>query len=148
MDIKEIKQIVDLMKRYDLTKFEIEEEGFKLGIGRERKMPAAAVAATPPPFPAAPAANPAPIPDPAKEKEETGVFIKSPMVGTFYRAASPESPPYVEVGLTVEPETVVCIIEAMKVMNDIKAEVNGKILEVLVENGAAVEYGQPLFRIQ
>lgn len=140
MDIKEIRRIVELMERYDLAKFEIEEEGFKLGISREKGecRPAA-----PAPAPYAPA-NPQ---APAQSKEEKSLYVKSPMVGTFYRAASPDSPSYVEPGSAVEPDTVVCIIEAMKVMNEIKAEVKGKIVEILAENGATVEYGQSLFRL-
>ena len=92
---------------------------------------------------AAPAPAPAP-PVPASNEVE----IKSPMIGTFYRAPSPESAPYVEVGTEVNPETVVCIIEAMKVMNEIKAEAKGVITQVMVENAKPVEFGQPLFKIR
>ena len=87
-------------------------------------------------------------PPPAEKKEEKYIDIKSPMVGTFYRAPSPESPPYVEVGDNVTPETVLCIIEAMKLMNEIKAEVRGQIIEILAENSQPVEYGQPMFKIK
>lgn len=151
MDIKEIKQIVDLMKRSELTEFEIEEDKFKLRIKRqqpqaEAPLVAAPVASTVPPMTAAPQPAPA-SPPPAAPEPKGGEIIKSPMVGTFYRAANPESPPFVEIGTAVAPETVVCIIEAMKVMNEIQAEVKGKVAEVLVENGQSVEYGQPLFRL-
>ncbi len=151
LDIKDIKQIVDLMKRSDLTEFEIEEEGLKLRICRNGRVVAenraptpAPVAAPVPPPPVASAAS-APAAAPA---EVTGQVIKSPMVGTFYAAASPESPPFVKSGDDVTEDSTVCIIEAMKVMNEIKAEVSGKIAEVLVKNGQSVEFGQPLFRLK
>lgn len=156
MDIKEIKLIVDMMKRSDLTEFEIEEKDLKLRICREGSHPAPGGAnpaypmvPAPQPMPVAPqppAAAPAPPERPAEEK---GVAtVKSPMVGTFYRAPSPESPPFVEVGTKVNKETVVCIIEAMKVMNEIQSEIGGVVTEILVENGDPVEYGQPLFKVK
>ncbi|MCC5839283.1 MAG: acetyl-CoA carboxylase biotin carboxyl carrier protein [Opitutales bacterium] len=137
------------MKRSELTEFEIEEKDLKLRIKRRDDsapvvygpLPAAPVA----PAPAAAAAAPSPA-TAAPEKDE-GRYIKSPMVGTFYAAPSPESPPFVKTGDTVEPETLVCIIEAMKVMNEIKAETSGRLVEVLVKNGESVEYGQNLFKI-
>ncbi|KAF0094204.1 MAG: acetyl-CoA carboxylase biotin carboxyl carrier protein [Puniceicoccaceae bacterium 5H] len=149
MDIKEIKTIVDLMKRSDLTEFEIEEEGLRLRISRkgtnEVQIAAPAqLAYAPQPMPAAapPAAAPAEAP------KEEGKVIKSPMVGTFYSSPSPDSPPFVKVGDSVNNESVVCIVEAMKVMNEIKAELSGTITEVLAQNGQPVEYGQPLFRVK
>lgn len=155
MDIKEIKQIVDLMKRSDLTEFELEEKELKLRICRDGKNNATVVAAPTPVVQAAapaPAAEPAPSPAspaPAAEKDEPGVsVIKSPMVGSFYRSPSPDSKPFVDVGTKVKPDSVVCIIEAMKVMNEINAEQGGTIVDILVENGQAVEYGQPLFKIK
>jgi acetyl-CoA carboxylase biotin carboxyl carrier protein len=87
-------------------------------------------------------------PEPAKESSVKTVEIKSPMVGTFYRAPSPEAAPYVEVGQVVEPGQVICIVEAMKLMNEIKAEVKGKILEILADNAEPVEFGQPMFLIE
>jgi acetyl-CoA carboxylase biotin carboxyl carrier protein len=151
MDLKEIKHIIDLMKRSDLTEFEIEEKDLKLRICRESQKPVV-YAAGPAPLAAAPAPAAAPAalaPAAGKPAEEPGTaLIKSPMVGTFYRAPSPDSPSFVEVGAVVQPDSVVCIIEAMKVMNEIHAEAKGKILEVLVENGQSVEYGQPLFKIK
>ncbi|MDP0496193.1 MAG: acetyl-CoA carboxylase biotin carboxyl carrier protein [Verrucomicrobiota bacterium JB024] len=153
MDLKEIKHIIDLMKRSDLTEFEIEEKDLKLRICRESQKPVV-YAAGPAPLTAAPvpAAAPAAAPAPAaaaKPADEPGTaLIKSPMVGTFYRAPGPDSPSFVEVGADVKADSVVCIIEAMKVMNEIHAETKGKILEVLVENGQSVEYGQPLFKIK
>jgi len=161
MDLKDIKVIVDLMKKNAVSEFEMEEGDFKIKLKREsgkpRKgetvvvqeaapmiLPAAAAAPAAVPAAAAPA-TPAPAtPAPAAEGPE----VKSPMIGTFYRKPSPDADSFVEVGSVVEPETVVCIIEAMKVMNEIKAEVKGTIAEVLLEDGKPVEYGQALFRIE
>jgi acetyl-CoA carboxylase biotin carboxyl carrier protein len=144
MNIKEIKEIVGLMNENEITEFVIEREGFKLSIrkgGRADHSPLIMQNAVP-------AAAPAPPPTaPVEKGEPEGVYIASPMVGTFYGSPSPDSPPYVEVGREVDEETVVCIIEAMKVMNEIKAERKGKILEILAENGEAVEFGKKLFRI-
>lgn len=153
MDLKDIKQVIDLMKRAELTEFDLEKEGFKLHLSRKEKdavpqiIQAAPVAAAPVAAAAAaseakPAAASAPV-------EEKGIeLIKSPMVGTFYRAPSPESPVFAEVGTKVTAESVVCIIEAMKVMNEIQSEISGTITEVLVENGDAIEFGQPLFKVK
>lgn len=157
MDIKQIKQIIELMKRSELTEFAVEDEGFKLKIRRGGMgLPVVSQGAvSAPPFPAstdapaqAPVATPAPSPEASKEDEAGIAFIKSPMVGTFYTAASPESPPFAEAGAKVTENTVVCIIEAMKIMNEIQAEAKGTVVEVLVENGQPVEYGQPLFKIK
>lgn len=156
MDIKEIKQIVDLMKRSDLTEFELEEKELKLRICRSNGISAygngsaapMVVTAAPPPAAVAPVAAPAPAAE-APAKDEPGVsVIKSPMVGTFYRSPSPDSPAFVDIGAKVKADSVVCIIEAMKVMNEIHAEVSGTIVELLVENGQAVEYGQALFKVK
>ena len=141
------------MKRSEISEFEIEEEGFKLRLSRKNGesqiVQAAPVAAAPmasaAPF-AAPAASTGSAEPPADDPNTS--IIKSPMVGTFYRAASPESPPFTKVGEKVATDSIVCIIEAMKVMNEINAEMTGTITEVLVENGDAVEYGQPLFKVK
>jgi acetyl-CoA carboxylase biotin carboxyl carrier protein len=152
LDLKEIKQIVDLMKRSGLTEFEIEEEGLKLRICRSNGETQNIIASpTVAPFPMAapaPVAAPAPAAAEAPKVEDPAKLIKSPMVGTFYAAPSPDSPSFVNAGDSVTADTTVCIIEAMKVMNEIKAEINGKIAEVLVENGSSVEYNQPLFRLK
>ncbi|MGJ8652207.1 MAG: acetyl-CoA carboxylase biotin carboxyl carrier protein [Opitutaceae bacterium] len=151
MDLKAIKQVVELMKRSELSEFELEEEGFKLRLKRKNGdapqiiHAAAPVAAAPAPVAAAPAAA-APAAAPAEEK---GIeIVKSPMVGTFYSAGSPESPAFAKVGDKISADSIVCIIEAMKVMNEIQAELSGTITEVLIENGEAVEYGQPLFKVK
>jgi len=159
LDLKEIKQIIDLMKRSDLAEFAVEEEGFKLRIRRGTSgVPVVASSGitglTGDIAPAAPAAVAAPAPAPALARtaapvDEAGIaYIKSPMVGTFYRAGSPESPAFVDVNAKVQENSPVCIIEAMKIMNEIQAEVKGTILEVLVENGQPVEFGQRLFKVR
>jgi acetyl-CoA carboxylase biotin carboxyl carrier protein len=160
LDLKQIKQIIELMKRSELTEFAVEEEGFKLKIrrgtnglpivstGRGSNPPFVHADTTPPMPQQAHSATPA-VAAPLPAKEEAGItYIKSPMVGTFYRAASPESKPFSDVGTKVVENSVVCIIEAMKIMNEIQAEAKGTILEVLVENGQPVEYGQRLFKIK
>ncbi|MGE9296702.1 MAG: acetyl-CoA carboxylase biotin carboxyl carrier protein [Puniceicoccales bacterium] len=150
MDIKEIKQIVDLMKRSDLTEFELEEQELKLRICRQGGAHVIQAQPVPAPMAVAPAAPVESAPAaPAAPKEEPGVsLIKSPMVGTFYRAPTPDSKPFVDIGTKVKDDSVVCIIEAMKVMNEIMAEESGTVVEILVENGQAVEYGQPLFKVK
>jgi acetyl-CoA carboxylase biotin carboxyl carrier protein len=158
LDLKQIKQIIELMKRSELTEFAVEEEGFKLKIRRGTNgLPiVSGLRGSTPPFPisevtppsssTAPAQPSAPI---SAAADEPGVtFIKSPMVGTFYRAASPESKPFAEVGAKVTESSVVCIIEAMKIMNEIQAEAKGTVVDVLVENGQPVEYGQRLFKLK
>jgi len=149
LDLKAIKQVVEMMKRSEISEFEIEEKDFKLRLSRKNGdtqiIQAAAPVAAAPIAAAAPAA-PATAAAPA---EEQGVsVVKSPMVGTFYTAASPDSPVFAKVGGKVGADSIVCIIEAMKVMNEIQAELSGTITEVLVENGEAVEYGQPLFKVK
>jgi acetyl-CoA carboxylase biotin carboxyl carrier protein len=146
-DIKEIKTIIDLMKKNDLSVFEIEKEGFRLKLQRG---PSGQAAMPPVPVPPKAAAT-APESASASPKTIESVPLKeivSPMVGTFYRAASPDASPFVDVGKTVTEETVVCIIEAMKVMNEIKAETSGVIAEVLAENGKPVQFGQVLFKVR
>jgi len=156
LDLKQIKQIIELMKRSELTEFAVEEEGFKLKIRRGTNgLPLVSTSrGSASPFVQSETQPPQPAPGgasatPGTAKEEAGVgYIKSPMVGTFYRAASPESKPFADVGTKVVENTVVCIIEAMKIMNEIQAETKGSVLEVLVENGQPVEYGQRLFKVK
>ena len=143
MDLKDIKAIIDLMQKNGLTAFEMEKGGFRIALAKESAL-APAVSYAPAPVAAAPApaaAAPAEAAPAASGKE-----IASPMVGTFYTSPSPESPAFVKVGQKVTPDTVVCIIEAMKVMNEIKAEVSGTITEVAAENGQPVQFGQVLYR--
>ena len=145
MDLKDIKAIVDLMEKNGLTSFEMERGGFRIALSKGAHTgPAVNYAPAPVAAPAAPAAATAPAE--AATPAASGKEIPSPMVGTFYTAPSPESPAFVKVGQKVTPDTVVCIIEAMKVMNEIKAEVAGTITEVAAENGQPVQFGQALFR--
>ncbi len=148
MDIKEIKALIDLMKKNGLTHFEMEKDGFRISLGKETGLaPGMTYAA--PSAPAAAAVVDAPAVAAAAEKAPpSGPEILSPMVGTFYLSPSPESPPFVSVGQEVTEESVVCIIEAMKVMNEIKAEAAGIITEIAAQNGQPVQFGQALFRLK
>ena len=167
INLKELKELIDLISEKGFAEFEFERQGFRLRIVRfkepapEDASPAATPAAsapsagetsskgpsqvrqTPPSAAAPPAAPEMPV-----EPEAVLRVIKSPIVGTFYRSPSPNSEPFVVVGDRVEPDTVVCIIEAMKLMNEIQAELSGVIAEVYPENAQAVEYGEPLFGIR
>lgn len=145
MDLKEIKALIDLMQKNGLTAFEMEKDGFRISLAKETGYAPAMAYAAPPAAPVAAAPAPAAAAD-AAAPAASGKEIPSPMVGTFYSSPSPESPAFVKVGQKVTPDTVVCIIEAMKVMNEIKAEVSGTITEVAAENGQAVQFGQALFR--
>ncbi|MCX7847205.1 MAG: acetyl-CoA carboxylase biotin carboxyl carrier protein [bacterium] len=165
MDLKEIKQLLRLMDEHGLTEFVLERKDAKLSLKRgsatspgpaaPMAMPAPGVFPIPavpsspaaPPAAAGPAAASAPGAAGAAEEEKL-VEIKSPMVGTFYAAPSPDSEPYVQPGAHVNPDTTVCIVEAMKIMNEIKAEVSGTIAQVCVKNGQPVEFGQPLFKVR
>ena len=154
MDLKDIKAIIDLMKKNSISEFELEKEEFKIRLKRggngisvgEDGMPVtynlAPATAMPPQQIGSAAASTAAAPAPV------GAEIKSPMIGTFYRSPSPESASYAEIGTEVGPESVVCIIDAMKVMNEIKAEARGVITEILIDNAKPVEFGQPLFKVR
>lgn len=150
MDLKDIKAIIDLMKKNSVSEFELEKQDFKIKLKRGGNggavvyEDAPAMTYLPPAAIAAPAGS-APS---SAAPVSSDVEIKSPMIGTFYRSPSPESGSYVEIGTEVNPDTVVCIIEAMKVMNEIKAEAKGVITQVLIENAKPVEFGQPLFKIR
>jgi acetyl-CoA carboxylase biotin carboxyl carrier protein len=147
VDLKDIKAIIDLMKKNSITEFELERQDSKIRLkrglnGGQPTVHSDEVTASVPILSSV-------ISPAVSQPISTGeVDIKSPMIGTFYRAPSPEAGNYVETGSEVNPETVVCIIEAMKVMNEIKAEAKGIITQVLVENGKPVEFGQPLFKIR
>ena len=156
MELKDIKAIIDLMKKNSIAEFELERQDFKIKLKRGNVNAAGEdvptqvymqpMAALPAPTQAnsgTVVSAPVPVPVPS-----TDIEIKSPMIGTFYRSPSPEAGSYVEVGTEVNPDSVVCIIEAMKVMNEIKAEVKGVITQVLVDNAKPVEFGQPLFKIR
>jgi acetyl-CoA carboxylase biotin carboxyl carrier protein len=154
MDLKDIKAIIDLMKKNSISEFELERQEFKIKLKRsngghvalEEGQGGPVYMPQPAQSGGSQAALPPPTSAPAPAGNETE--IKSPMVGTFYRAPSPEAANYVEIGTEVSPDTVVCIIEAMKVMNEIKAEVRGVITATLLDNAKPVEFGQALFRIR
>jgi acetyl-CoA carboxylase biotin carboxyl carrier protein len=149
LDLAELKRLVALMRANDLVEVEMEEEGRRVRVVRGGPAAAPVVVAHPAAA-AAPAQVAAPAPAAASKpaKESRGIEIPSPMVGTFYRSPSPDASPYVEVGDRIGKDSPVCIVEAMKVMNEIKAEVEGEILEILVQNGEPVEFGQPLFLVR
>ncbi|OHB65195.1 MAG: acetyl-CoA carboxylase, biotin carboxyl carrier protein [Planctomycetes bacterium RBG_13_62_9] len=153
-DVQKIKELIRIMKENDLVKIDIQHGEDRISLQRAEPQPPVApaqlVAALPAPaMPVAASGTQAVSagPQPPTSPEGT-VEIKSPIVGTFYEAPSPDSDLYVEVGSHVDPQTVVCIVEAMKVMNEIKAEISGTVVEKLVKTGQAVEYGQPLFRVR
>ena len=148
MDLKEIKELIALMRKNDLSVFKMEKEGFKITL--KKGVDDHPVITHHPPAPTPPQTTTIPNQEPLPLTIQAVVFseITSPMVGTFYGSASPDSPPYVTIGQEVTEDTVVCIIEAMKVMNEIKAETRGIIAEVAAENGKPVQYGQALFRLR
>ncbi|WP_367307365.1 acetyl-CoA carboxylase biotin carboxyl carrier protein [Alicyclobacillus acidocaldarius] len=152
LTMEEIRELIRLLDDSTLTELELEFEDGKVRLAKRAEivsytvpqvaMPVAQAAPAPSAAPPAGSAAPAPVDDPTLH------VITSPMVGTFYRAPAPDAPPFVDVGSQVGPKTVVCIIEAMKLMNEIEAEVSGEIVEILAENGQLVEYGQPLFKVR
>ncbi len=153
MDLRETKKLVLLMNEHGLCRLEVEEEGKRYLLEKPTQAspalgyPPAPLAFAPTLAPGAPAAAPAPGPAAKRAGDDVKTF-NSPMVGTFYSSPSPDNPPFAKAGDRVNPETVLCMIEAMKVFNEIKAEMNGTIVEVLAENQEAVEYNQPLFLIR
>jgi len=155
MDLRKLKTLIDLVSESNVSELEITEADGKVRIVKAGSAPVvmtmpAAVAAAPAmaPVAAAPAAAPAAAAPAAEAPVETGHIVKSPMVGTFYRASSPGAKAFAEVGDTVKAGQAVCIIEAMKIMNEIEADIDGTITKILVENGQPVEYGQPLFILE
>ena len=152
MDIKEIKKLVELVRANELVEFELEEPDFRVSIKTALDAPVVYGHAGQPqvvmsPAPAPTASPVTAAPEAAKDEDAGLAQINSPIVGTFYRSPSPDAPSFVKVGDRVEEDTVVCIVEAMKVMNEIKAECKGVIKKILVENATPVEYGQALFKI-
>lgn len=156
MNPKEIKNMIDFIAKTGLAEVNIETEAFKIEVKREteqRVVSSAQSAPAPAQVPAAPSPAPTPTPEAPKTEEKTDdgsgnyIEVKSPMIGTFYRAPKPEDPPFASVGDSIKAGDKICIIEAMKLFNEIEAEVSGKIVKVLVENASPVEYDQPLFLI-
>jgi acetyl-CoA carboxylase biotin carboxyl carrier protein len=166
LDVRELKEILQILEEQSITEFELEQEGVKLRVCRQASSnhagapasaspvvalasgapvpaPAATTTAAPPPSSALPATGPREV-----EANENETLVKSPIVGTFYRAADPNSPPFVQVGDRVKVGQVLCIVEAMKLMNEIEAEVAGEVVRVHPENGQPVQYGDPLFTLR
>ena len=160
MDFDQIKQILDLVREHELSEFEIEHEGLRLKVRRDAAgvpaiVPATATVLSSSPLPAASAAATSATPGPAgpdtAEGSESDVelaVVKSPIVGTFYRSPEPSAPAFVEIGSPVKKGQVLCIIEAMKLMNEIESDVDGVIAEIYPQNAQAVEFGEPLFAIR
>ena len=157
MDIKDIRRIIEMMKENELCEFELQDEGFRIAIKRRNGDDSQIVVSPPPggaasaPAHVAPTAHPVagPAPEATADDHEDGfVKITSPMVGTFYHASAPDAEPFVSAGSDIEADTVVCIVEAMKVMNEIKAETSGVVRKILVENGSPVQFGQALFLVE
>jgi acetyl-CoA carboxylase biotin carboxyl carrier protein len=149
-DVKKVRRLIELMKEHDLAEIDLRQgdQRVRLRQGGEPLGGTAAPAGFVAPLPQAGNSSPTAAPAKTATPENADLaIVKSPMVGTFYTSPSPESPVFVKVGSHVGPDTVVCIIEAMKVFNEIPAEISGQVAAVLVENGAAVEFGQPLFKI-
>ncbi len=154
MDIKEIQELIRFVAKSGVNEVELERDGFKLSIKANAPAPVAQVVAAPMPVQvaapapvAAAAPAPAAVAAPAASNETNYLTITSPMIGTFYRTPGPDKDPFVNVGDLVEPGKVVCIVEAMKLFNEIESEVKGRIVKVLVDNASPVEYGQPLFLV-
>ncbi len=160
--MEELRELITLLRDNGLAELELENEGFRVRLRSESAVgessPAAVPHPAPAPVPEAPAPAPAVAPSgpahpgtqatTAAAQDQDLHIIQSPIVGTFYRSASPTAEPFVKIGSNVAPESVVCIIEAMKLMNEIQAEMSGEVVKIYVENGQPVEYGQPLFGIQ
>jgi len=155
MDLNQVKKLVKLVESSQIDELEIQDEGIRIRVTKSRAghvlapamaqsavhAPVSAVSAPQPPVAAGPAES---VPAPSDKLVE----IRSPMVGTFYRAPAPDAPPYVREGDLIQPQKILCIIEAMKLMNEIEAEISGRVVKILAENAQAVEYNQPLFLVE
>ncbi len=153
MNIKELKELIALMNDHQLVEIELEREGMKIRLRKSGSGAVVEEGGSPERMAQIHLPTGAPIPVPtagteAAAPKPSGIEVKSPMVGTFYRAPAPEAPPFVEVGQTIEVGQVLCIIEAMKLMNEIKSEVRGRIAQIGVENAQPVEFGQVLFLVE
>jgi acetyl-CoA carboxylase biotin carboxyl carrier protein len=147
MDFKEIKKLIELMSEMALTEIEVEESGRRIRIRKEVFAPAREKSVSSA-VPHSTEKEPALQHESKEEGEEKTVLVRSPIVGTFYKSPSPDADAYAEIGDMVKKGQILCIVEAMKLMNEIESDVEGKIVEICVEDGAAVEYGEPLFRIE
>lgn len=157
IDFQQVRELLAAIAQTDVTEFSLKSDAFELtvkkgGVAQPMIMTDAAVTPMPmavaPPVAPPPVAAPEPTPPPTAAANNNWVEVTSPMVGTFYRAPAPDEPPFVAIGDQVTSSQTVCIIEAMKLMNEIEAEATGKVMEILVENGESVEFGQPLMRIE
>ena len=162
VNMEELRELIALLRDNGLAELELENEGFRVRLRRDSAAAGSSYVVVDTPQPVSvPAAVPVPAPPPASGPTHPGThasteasqdqdlhIIPSPIVGTFYRSPSPAADPFVKIGSNVEPESVVCIIEAMKLMNEIQAEASGEVVKIYVENGQPVEYGQPLFGIR
>ena len=164
VNMEELRELIGLLRENGLAELELENEGFRVRLRRESaasesashaapiqgpaSLPAAHTPAAPAPASTATPAHPGTQATTAASQDQDLHIIPSPIVGTFYRSPSPTADPFVKIGTNVEPESVVCIIEAMKLMNEIQAETTGEVVKIYVENGQPVEYGQPLFGIK
>lgn len=151
MDLRKLKTLIDLVSESNVSELEITEAEGKVRIVKSAPVAAAPVtmvAAAPAVTVATPVAAPAAVAVPVEPAAPAGHIVKSPMVGTFYRASSPGAKPFVEVGQSIKEGEAICIVEAMKILNEIEADKSGTVTQILVENGQAVEYGQPLFVVE
>lgn len=150
MDLNLIKKLIKIFDTSGITDLEVEEEGFKIKIGKGRPAHVGSVPhiVMPPAAPQVEQQSTAPAEKVAEEKKETHHEIRSPIVGTFYRAPAPDADPYVQIGDIVTKGSVLCIVEAMKLMNEIESDVDGRVIKILVDNGKPVEFNQPLFLVQ
>jgi len=148
MDIRKVKELIDLMKENELVELEIADGDHKVHLKRPGGQVPVMQQVPMPAAPAAPPAGSAPAPAAEVKDDEGLIDIPAPIVGTFYQAAGADADPYIKVGDKVTPDAVVCIVEAMKVMNEIKAEVSGTVVEICCKDGQAVEYGQALFKVR
>ena len=145
MNIRKIEEVVRLMEKHNLTEISVEEEGVKIHLRKGAGGQVEKNIQMPPPLTATEEHR---VPPTKKEETKNAVEIKAPMVGTFYRAPAPDAKPFIDVGGMIREGDVLCIIEAMKLMNEIKSEVKGKVIDILVENGDPVEFGQVLFLVE
>jgi acetyl-CoA carboxylase biotin carboxyl carrier protein len=143
MELEDLKQLIELLKETDITEFQVEKEGTKVKIKREKFFPSLEIATQ-----KAPSLQESALKKEMEDETQRLITVTSPIVGTFYRSPSPEAPVFVETGLRVKKGQVLCIIEAMKLMNEIESEVEGILMKALVDNGQPVEYGEPLFLIE
>ena len=146
-DVKKVRQLIELMKEHDLSEVDLKQADHRVRIKRGGEVVAYSAPAMAAPRAAAPAAPAEPAATKESAAEARMLVIKSPMVGTFYKASGPDVPPFVKVGDRIGPEKTVCIVEAMKVFNEIPAGISGQVVAILVENGAPVEFGQPLIKV-